>query len=43
MSSIAEKFIKPKLEVLRLAKQLSNVSKACNIMSYLKYNFYRFK
>ena len=43
MSSIAEKIIKPKLGVLELAKQLGNVSKACNVMGYSRDSFYRFK
>lgn len=43
MSSFAEKIIKPKLGVLELAKQLGNVSKACNVMGYSRDSFYRFK
>lgn len=43
MSSIAEKIIKPKFGVLELAKQLGNVSKACNVMDYSRDSFYRFK
>lgn len=43
MSSFAEKIIKPKLGVLELAKQLGNVSKACNVMDYSRDSFYRFK
>lgn len=43
MSSFAEKIIKPKLGVLELAKQLGNVSKACNVMGYSRDTFYRFK
>jgi transposase InsO family protein len=43
MSSLAEKIIKPKLGVLELAKQLGNVSKACDVMGYSRDSFYRFK
>lgn len=43
MSSVAEKIIKPKLGVLELAKQLGNVSQACNVMGYSRDSFYRFK
>ena len=43
MTSFAEKIIKPKLGVLELAKQLGNVSKACNVMGYSRDSFYRFK
>jgi hypothetical protein len=39
----SEKIIKPKLGVLELAKQLGNVSKACNVMGYSRDSFYRFK
>jgi transposase InsO family protein len=39
----AEKIIKPKLGLLELAKQLGNVSKACNVMGYSRDSFYRFK
>lgn len=38
-----EKIIKTKLGLLRLAKQLGNVSKACNIIGYSRDSFYRFK
>lgn len=43
MSQLAEKVIKPKLGVLGLAKQLGNVSKACQVMGYSRDSFYRFK
>jgi transposase InsO family protein len=43
MTNIAAKIIKPKLGVLELAKQLGNVSQACNIMGYSRDSFYRFK
>ena len=43
MSSVAEKIIKPKLGLLELAKQLGNVSKACEVMGYSRDSFYRFK
>lgn len=38
-----EKIIKPKLGLLKLAKQLGNVSEACKIMGYSRDSFYRFK
>jgi transposase InsO family protein len=38
-----QKVIKNKLGVLRLAEQLGNVSKACQIMGYSRDSFYRFK
>lgn len=41
--TIAEKIIKPKLGLLELAKQLGNVSKACEVMGYSRDSFYRFK
>lgn len=41
--STAEKIIKPKLGLLELAKQLGNVSQACNVMGYSRDSFYRFK
>ncbi|ALB23184.1 hypothetical protein Psal006b_01199 [Piscirickettsia salmonis] len=43
MTSLSEKIIKPKLGVLELAKQLGNVSKACEVMGYSRDSFYRFK
>jgi len=43
MTSISEKIIKPKLGLLELAKELGNVSKACNVMGYSRDSFYRFK
>lgn len=43
MTSIAEKIIKPKIGLLELAKQLGNVSQACNVMGYSRDTFYRFK
>lgn len=43
MSSISEKIIKPKLGVLALAQELSNVSRACKVMGYSRDSFYRFK
>jgi transposase InsO family protein len=39
----SEKIIRPKLGLLELAKQLGNVSKACQIMGYSRDSFYRFK
>jgi transposase InsO family protein len=38
-----DKIIKNKLGLLKLAKQLSNVSQACQIMGYSRDSFYRFK
>jgi transposase InsO family protein len=37
------KIITTKVEVLELAKQLGNVSKACQLMGYSRDSFYRFK
>jgi hypothetical protein len=34
MTNIEQKVIKPKLGLLELAKQLGNVSQACNVMGY---------
>lgn len=40
----SEKIIRPKLGLLvKLAKQLGNVSKACQIMGHSRDSFYRFK
>ena len=39
----AQKIIKTKVGVLELAKQLGNVSKACQLMGYSRDSFYRFK
>jgi Winged helix-turn helix len=38
-----QKIIKTKVGVLELAKQLGNVSKACQLMGYGRDSFYRFK
>ncbi len=38
-----QKKIKPKLELLNLAKELGNVSQACKVMGYSRDTFYRFK
>ena len=38
-----QKIIKKKVGVLELAKQLGNVSKACQVMGYSRDSFYRFK
>jgi hypothetical protein len=43
MTNIEQKVIKPKLGLLELAKQLGNVSQACNVMGYSRDSFYRFK
>ncbi|MBC8044237.1 MAG: IS481 family transposase [Rhizobacter sp.] len=39
----AEKIIKHKLGLLRLAETLGSVSKACHVMGYSRDSFYRFK
>ena len=38
-----QKIIKNKLGLLRLAQELDNVSKACEVMGYSRDSFYRFK
>lgn len=38
-----QKIIKTKVGILELAKQLGNVSKACQLMGYSRDSFYRFK
>lgn len=38
-----QKVIKMKLALLELAKQLGNVSKACQLMGFSRDSFYRFK
>lgn len=43
MTTIQEKVIKPKLGLLELAKQLGNVSQACQIMGYSRDTFYRYQ
>ncbi len=43
MTTLQEKIIKPKLGVLELAKQLGNVSQACQVMGYSRDTFYRYK
>lgn len=43
MTTLAQKIIKPKLGLIELAKELGNVSKACNVMGYSRDSFYRFK
>ena len=43
MSTQQAKVIKPKLGLLELAKQLGNVSQACQIMGYSRDTFYRYK
>ena len=43
MSTQQAKIIKPKLGLLELAKQLGNVSQACQIMVYSRDTFYRYK
>lgn len=39
----SDKIIKNKLGLLRLAKQLSNVTQACQVMGYSRDSFYRYK
>src|SRR6476469_11056547 len=41
--TIEQKIIKTKVGVLERAKQLGNVSKACQLMGYSRDSFYRFK
>ena len=43
MSTQQAKVIKPKLGSLELAKQLGNVSQACQIMGYSRDTFYGYK
>ena len=43
MTSLTQKIIKPKLGLLELAKQLSNVSQACKVMGYSRDTFYRYQ
>ena len=38
-----QKVIKTKVGLLELAKQLGNVSQACQVMGYSRDSFYRFK
>jgi hypothetical protein len=39
----AQKILKTKVGLLELAKQLGNVSRACQIMGYSRDSFYRFQ
>ena len=43
MTTQQEKILKPKLGLLELARQLGNVSQACQIMGYSRDTFYRYK
>ena len=43
MTMTEQKIIKPKLELLELAKNLGNVSQACKVFGYSRDSFYRFK
>ena len=43
MTTQQEKVLKPKLGLLELARQLGNVSQACQIMGYSRDTFYRYK
>ena len=38
-----QKIVKKKVGLLELAKQLRNVSRACNILGYSRDSFYRYK
>ena len=38
-----QKIIKNKVGLLRLAQELDNVSKACEVIGYSRDSFYRFK
>ncbi|AVV51053.1 DNA-binding helix-turn-helix protein [Leptospira santarosai str. CBC1416] len=39
----AQKIIKNKMGLLKLAETLGNVSKACNVIGYSRDSFYRFQ
>lgn len=43
MVTTQEKILKPKLGLLELAKQLGDVSEACQIMGYSRDTFYRYQ
>ena len=43
MTTQQEKVLKPKLGLLELARQLGNVSQACQTMGYSRDTFYRYK
>ena len=43
MTTQQKKVLKPKLGLLELARQLGNVSQACQIMGYSRDTFYRYK
>ena len=43
MTTQQERVLKPKLGLLELARQLGNVSQACQIMGYSRDTFYRYK
>ena len=43
MTSVTQKIIKPKIGLLELAKQLGNVSQACQVMGYSRDTFYRYQ
>jgi len=38
-----QKFMRVKVGLLELAKQLANVNQACKMMGYSRHRFYRFK
>lgn len=41
--TVEQKIIKNKLGLLKLAKELGNISQACKIFGYSRDSFYRFK
>ena len=43
MTSLNEKIVRNKLGLLKLAEELSNVSKACQMMGVSRDTFYRYK
>ena len=43
MTTQQEKVLKPKLDLLELARPLGKVSQACHIMGYSRDTFYRYK
>lgn len=38
-----QKLIQPKIDLLKLAEKLGNVSEACKVMGYSRDSFYRFQ
>jgi len=43
MTSTQQKVIRNKVGLLRLAEELGNVSRACQVMGYSRDTFYRYK